>query len=111
MTPSTSVIGPAGLIGQVPRSSTYGSLAYSERTEWSVETDRAGNRRILIDVGDQSVPNPTSPIPVGGLEDWRGVDISQIRRQIRLTPAERLRHMTHVANQLRRIQRAAHRER
>lgn len=48
---------------------------------------------------------------VDDLEDWRGVDISQIRRQIQMTPAERLRHMTHVANQLRRIQRAAHRER
>ncbi len=40
-------------------------------------------------------------------EDWRGVDIAQIRRQLAMTPAERLRHMTHVANVMIQIRRVA----
>lgn len=33
-------------------------------------------------------------------EDERGVDVAQIRAQLRLTPAERVRRMTEIANQL-----------
>jgi hypothetical protein len=58
-----------------------------------------------------SVPHEAWPYVITSPEDWRGVDIAQIRRQIRMTPAERLRHMTHVANQMRRIQQAARHER
>jgi hypothetical protein len=32
------------------------------------------------------------------LEDWRGVDVGQIRSQLRMSVAERVRHMVHVAN-------------
>ena len=32
------------------------------------------------------------------LEDWRGVDISQIRRQLQMSVEERVRHMVEVAN-------------
>jgi len=32
------------------------------------------------------------------LEDWRGVDVEQIRRQLRLTTKERVRGMVHAAN-------------
>jgi len=32
------------------------------------------------------------------LEDWRGVDIGQIRRQLRMSVEERVRHMVEVAN-------------
>ena len=31
-------------------------------------------------------------------EDWRGVDVGQIRRQLRMTTKERVRDMVHVAN-------------
>ena len=34
------------------------------------------------------------------IEDFRGVDISQIRRQLRMTVEERVRHMVEVANTL-----------
>ena len=34
----------------------------------------------------------------GPLEDWRGVDVSQIRGQLRLTVPERVRVMVEVAN-------------
>lgn len=34
------------------------------------------------------------------LEDARGVDISQIRRQLRMTVAERVAHMVEVTNKL-----------
>ena len=42
-------------------------------------------------------------------EDWRGVDVAQIRRQLRMTPAERLDYMTQVANRMRKMQAAARR--
>lgn len=32
------------------------------------------------------------------VEDWRGVDVSQIRAQLRLTVEDRVRHMVEVAN-------------
>ena len=35
---------------------------------------------------------------VNSLEDWRGVDIGQIRRQLRMTTKERVRDMVHAAN-------------
>jgi hypothetical protein len=44
---------------------------------------------------------------VNTTEDWRGVDVTQIRRQLSMTPAERLRHMTHVANVMMQMRRAA----
>jgi len=54
---------------------------------------------------------PTDQPPHGDFvdatEDWRGVDIAQIRRQLAMTPAERLRSMTHVANVMMQIRRAA----
>ena len=54
---------------------------------------------------------PTDQPPLGDFvdatEDWRGVDIAQIRRQLAMTPAERLRSMTHVANVMMQIRRAA----
>jgi hypothetical protein len=31
-------------------------------------------------------------------EDWRGVDVGQIRRQLRMTTKERVRDMVHAAN-------------
>jgi hypothetical protein len=31
-------------------------------------------------------------------EDWRGIDITQIRAQLRLTVEDRVRHMVEVAN-------------
>ena len=31
-------------------------------------------------------------------EDWRGVDVSQIRTQLRLSVEDRVRHMVEVAN-------------
>ena len=31
-------------------------------------------------------------------EDWRGVDITQIRAQLRLSVEDRVRHMVEVAN-------------
>jgi hypothetical protein len=34
------------------------------------------------------------------LEDWRGVDVEQIRRQLRMTPKERVRDMVRAANLL-----------
>ncbi len=34
------------------------------------------------------------------IEDFRGVDISQIRRQLRLSVEERVRHMVEVTNTL-----------
>lgn len=37
------------------------------------------------------------------LEDHRGVDISQVRDRLRLTPAERLRRMVHEVATLRSI--------
>lgn len=41
------------------------------------------------------------------IEDERGVDISQIRRQLRMSVPERVRHMVHVANVMMDIQRTA----
>lgn len=38
------------------------------------------------------------------IEDIRGVDISQIRRQLRLPVSERVRHMVDVANRMIEIQ-------
>ena len=37
---------------------------------------------------------------VVAIEDERGVDISQIRRQLRMSVEERVRHMVGVANTL-----------
>ena len=34
------------------------------------------------------------------IEDDRGVDVSQIRRQLRMSVEERVRHMVEVANKL-----------
>ena len=31
-------------------------------------------------------------------EDWRGVDVGQIRRQLRMTTKDRVRDMVHAAN-------------
>lgn len=31
-------------------------------------------------------------------EDWRGVDVTQIRSQLRLSVEDRVRHMVEVAN-------------
>lgn len=39
------------------------------------------------------------------LEDWRGVDIGQIRAQLRLSVADRVRHMVEVANRFMEIRR------
>ena len=41
------------------------------------------------------------------LEDWRGVDISQIRRQLKMSVEERVRDMVHVANVMIDIQKTA----
>jgi len=41
------------------------------------------------------------------LEDWRGVDISQIRRQLQMSVEERVRDMVHVANVMLDIQKTA----
>jgi len=41
------------------------------------------------------------------LEDHRGVDISQIRRQLRMSVEERVRDMVHVANVMIEIQKTA----
>jgi hypothetical protein len=41
------------------------------------------------------------------LEDERGVDISQIRRQLRMSVEERVRHMVEVANTLMEIRASA----
>lgn len=38
--------------------------------------------------------------PVPQIEDWRGVDVSQIRRQLRMTVPERVRTMVDAANVL-----------
>ena len=37
---------------------------------------------------------------VNPLEDWRGVDLSQINRQLRMTIEDRVSHMVDVANKL-----------
>jgi hypothetical protein len=37
-------------------------------------------------------------------EDWRGVDVGQIRRQLRMTTKERVRDMVHAANVMMSIQ-------
>ncbi len=34
------------------------------------------------------------------LEDWRGVDVSQIRRQLSMSVEDRVRHMVDVTNKL-----------
>ena len=73
--------------------------------------NKSSGTRILEGVDIPSIPDQAQPNPAASSEDWRGVDIAQIRRQIQMTPAERLRHMTQVTNQMRRIQRAAHRGR
>lgn len=39
------------------------------------------------------------------LEDWRGVDMSQISRQLRMTIEDRVSHMVDVANRLIEIRR------
>jgi hypothetical protein len=38
------------------------------------------------------------------LEDWRGVDVGQIRRQLQMTVAERAAGMVRVSNRLFRAQ-------
>jgi hypothetical protein len=42
-------------------------------------------------------------------EDERGVDVGQIRRQLNLTVAERVREMVHAANVVMTIQESARR--
>ena len=37
-------------------------------------------------------------------EDWRGVDVGQIRRQLRMTTKDRVRDMVHVANVIMKMQ-------
>jgi hypothetical protein len=37
---------------------------------------------------------------VNPLEDWRGVDVGQIRRQLSMSVEERVRDMVDVANKL-----------
>jgi hypothetical protein len=44
---------------------------------------------------------------VSTTEDERGVDIGQIRRQLRMSVEERVRHMVEVANVMLSIQRSA----
>ncbi|MEY2975113.1 MAG: hypothetical protein RIR49_1533 [Actinomycetota bacterium] len=39
------------------------------------------------------------------LEDWRGVDVGQIRHQLRLSVEERVQHMVDIANRLMEIRR------
>jgi hypothetical protein len=34
------------------------------------------------------------------IEDWRGVDVSQIRQLLRMTVEDRVQHMVEVANTL-----------
>lgn len=48
-----------------------------------------------------------SPIDLPGIEDERGVDISQIRRQLALTVPERVRVMVEAANAMIAIQERA----
>jgi hypothetical protein len=48
----------------------------------------------------------TSPV-----EDHRGVDVAQIRALLRMSPAQRLRHMLEVAQKLRAIAEHAQRTR
>jgi hypothetical protein len=45
------------------------------------------------------------------LEDWRGVDVGQIRAQLRLPVKERVRVMVEAANVLLGVQEHAHRAR
>jgi hypothetical protein len=45
------------------------------------------------------------------LEDWRGVDVGQIRAQLRLPVQERVRVMVEAANVLLRVQEHARRSR
>ena len=45
---------------------------------------------------------------VNPLEDWRGVDVSQINRQLRMTIEDRVSHMVDVANKLIDIRRTVH---
>ena len=37
-------------------------------------------------------------------EDWRGVDVGQIRRQLRMTTKDRVRDMVHAANVIMKMQ-------
>jgi hypothetical protein len=39
------------------------------------------------------------------LEDWRGVDVGQIRAQLNLSVEDRVRHMVEVANRFMEIRR------
>jgi len=48
---------------------------------------------------------------VSSLEDWRGVDVSQIRAQLRLPVKERVRLMVEAANVLLGVQEFARRAR
>lgn len=45
--------------------------------------------------------------PDATIEDWRGVDIGQIRRQLSLSVPERVRSMVEAANVMLSIQRKA----
>jgi hypothetical protein len=46
--------------------------------------------------------------PLPSIEDERGVDISQIRQQLRMSVEERVRYMVEVANKLMEIRASAH---
>lgn len=45
-----------------------------------------------------SYADPVDELPA--IEDCRGVDVSQIRRQLRMSVEERVRHMVDVTNAL-----------
>lgn len=55
-------------------------------------------------------PSAVTP-SVSPSEDWCGVDTAQIHPHLGVTPAERLRHLTHIASVMMPLQRAARRGR
>ncbi len=55
---------------------------------WSPTSSGPEASRYTVDMDDSTSP----------LEDWRGVDIGQIRSQLRLTVAQRVTDMVHAAN-------------
>jgi hypothetical protein len=49
--------------------------------------------------------------PASSIEDWRGVDVGQIRRLLSMTVAERAAEMVRVSNRLFRAQQRVLRDR
>jgi len=45
--------------------------------------------------------------PLPNIEDGRGVDVSQIRRQLRMSVEDRVRHMVDVTNKLMEVRETA----